>query len=224
MQERPDERRIRHLFGLVVLLFAVLIGFTSYWSVFDAEGAGGEPRQQAAAARAAADPARADLRRATGPCSPATGSPAAAPTRFYSAPLSDGRAVRARRGLQLRGRAAGGLERSYNDDLTGDERRVHDDPRRAARQGARGRRPGHDARPRRPAGRRSTALGGPRRRRWSRSSRSTGRVLVMATRARLQPEPRAATSSRSLNRDAAARRCSTARRRAAIRRARPSRS
>ena len=29
--------RIRNLFGLVVLLFAVLIGFTSYWSVFEAD-------------------------------------------------------------------------------------------------------------------------------------------------------------------------------------------
>ena len=29
--------RIRNLFGLVVLLFALLIGFTSYWSVFDAD-------------------------------------------------------------------------------------------------------------------------------------------------------------------------------------------
>jgi peptidoglycan glycosyltransferase len=30
--------RIRHLFGLVLVLFALLIGFTSYWSVFDADG------------------------------------------------------------------------------------------------------------------------------------------------------------------------------------------
>jgi peptidoglycan glycosyltransferase len=30
-------RQIVRLFGLIVLLFAVLIGFTSYWSVFDAE-------------------------------------------------------------------------------------------------------------------------------------------------------------------------------------------
>ena len=30
-------RQITKLFGLVVVLFAVLIGFTSYWSVFDAE-------------------------------------------------------------------------------------------------------------------------------------------------------------------------------------------
>jgi len=29
--------RIRNLFGLVVVLFGVLIGFTSYWSVFDAD-------------------------------------------------------------------------------------------------------------------------------------------------------------------------------------------
>jgi peptidoglycan glycosyltransferase len=31
-------RQIVKLFGLVVVLFAVLIGFTSYWSVFDAKG------------------------------------------------------------------------------------------------------------------------------------------------------------------------------------------
>jgi penicillin-binding protein A len=30
--------RIRHLFGLIVILFGVLVGFTSYWSVFDADG------------------------------------------------------------------------------------------------------------------------------------------------------------------------------------------
>ena len=30
-------RQIVKLFGLVVVLFAVLIGFTSYWSVFDAK-------------------------------------------------------------------------------------------------------------------------------------------------------------------------------------------
>jgi penicillin-binding protein A len=30
--------RIRHLFGLVMVLFALLIGFTSYWAVLDADG------------------------------------------------------------------------------------------------------------------------------------------------------------------------------------------
>ena len=30
--------RIRYVYGLLVLLFALLIGFPSYWSVFDAEG------------------------------------------------------------------------------------------------------------------------------------------------------------------------------------------
>ena len=30
-------RQIVKLFGLIVVLFAVLIGFTSYWSVFDAK-------------------------------------------------------------------------------------------------------------------------------------------------------------------------------------------
>ena len=56
-------RQIVKLFGFIVVLFAVLVGFTSYWSVFDAEGAEGQGRQQAAAARAAADPARPDPRR-----------------------------------------------------------------------------------------------------------------------------------------------------------------
>jgi hypothetical protein len=30
-------RQIVKLFGLVVVLFAVLIGFTSYWAVYDAK-------------------------------------------------------------------------------------------------------------------------------------------------------------------------------------------
>ena len=30
-------RQIVKLFGLIVILFAVLIGFTSYWAVFDAQ-------------------------------------------------------------------------------------------------------------------------------------------------------------------------------------------
>ena len=33
----PVNRQIVKLFGLIVVLFAVLIGFTSYWSVFDAK-------------------------------------------------------------------------------------------------------------------------------------------------------------------------------------------
>ena len=41
-------------------MFAVLIGFTSYWSVFDAAGAEGQARQPAPAARGAAGEARHD--------------------------------------------------------------------------------------------------------------------------------------------------------------------
>ena len=33
--------QIVKLFGLVLVLYALLFGFTSYWSIFDAEGAGG---------------------------------------------------------------------------------------------------------------------------------------------------------------------------------------
>ena len=60
---RAMNRQIVKLFGFIVVLFAVLIGFTSYWSVFDAQGAEGQGSQQAAAARAAADQARPDPRR-----------------------------------------------------------------------------------------------------------------------------------------------------------------
>ena len=43
-------RQIVKLFGFIVVLFAVLIGFTSYWSVFDAKALKDRGSQQAAAA------------------------------------------------------------------------------------------------------------------------------------------------------------------------------
>ena len=39
-------RQIVQLFGLIVALFAVLIGFTSYWSVFDAKALKNNPENQ----------------------------------------------------------------------------------------------------------------------------------------------------------------------------------
>jgi penicillin-binding protein A len=39
-------RQITQLFGLVALLFALLVGFTSYWSVFDAEGLADNPNNR----------------------------------------------------------------------------------------------------------------------------------------------------------------------------------
>ena len=94
----------RNLFGLVVLLFAVLIGFTSYWSVFDAD----ELEANRANKRPLLEQQR--IRRglifaATARCWPATGQRARLATllpRVYP----DGRPVLASGGLQLRGARA----------------------------------------------------------------------------------------------------------------------
>ena len=62
-EDRLMNRQIVKLFGFVLVLYALLFGFTSYWSVFDAELAEGEPGQPPAAARGAEDQARRHPRR-----------------------------------------------------------------------------------------------------------------------------------------------------------------
>ena len=124
----PDARRCRarehahrNLFGLVVLLFGadrlhvLLVGVRC-------RRAGGEPGQQAAAARGAADPPRAD-RRATGRCSRATG--AGPSPRFYERVYPQGALFGHPVGYSFveRGRVA--LEREYNDELTGKHDEFH---------------------------------------------------------------------------------------------------
>ena len=63
----PGEARvnvpIRRLLAVVLILFALLVGFTSKWSVFDAEELRGEDGEQAPAVRGAADQARPDPHR-----------------------------------------------------------------------------------------------------------------------------------------------------------------
>ena len=110
--------RIRNLFGLVVLLFAVLIGFTSYWSVFDADELEANPANKrplleeqqirrgliVAARRHGARPQprrRATRRASTSACIRRATCSA---TRWVTASWSV---------------AESGLEREYNDDLTG---------------------------------------------------------------------------------------------------------
>ena len=51
-------RQIAQLFGVVLVLFAVLVGFTSRWTVFEAKSLQNDAAQPPPAARAAADPAR----------------------------------------------------------------------------------------------------------------------------------------------------------------------
>ena len=109
--------RIRNLFGLVLMLFAVLIGFTAYWSVFDADEleanrANKRPLLQEQQIRRglifARDGTVLARNRAVG------SSP-----RFYERtyPTDDlfGHPV----GYSFVERGRVGLEREYNDDLTG---------------------------------------------------------------------------------------------------------
>jgi penicillin-binding protein A len=109
--------RIRNLFGLVVLLFAVLIGFTSYWSVFDADELEANPankrplleeQQIRRGLILAADGTVLARNRGRG------NSP-----RFYERVYPPGALFGHPVGYSFveRGRVA--LEREYNDDLTG---------------------------------------------------------------------------------------------------------
>ena len=114
-------RQIAQLFGLVALLFAALVGFTSYWSVLDAEGLEDNPsnrrpllqEQRVPRGRILASDNRTVLARSV----PRGRGEDRVYTRVYP-----------ERGLfshpvgysfLLNGRRA--LERSRNDELTGDE-------------------------------------------------------------------------------------------------------
>jgi len=109
--------RIRNLFGLVVLLFALLIGFTSYWSVFAADdlaknSANKRPLLEEQQIRrgliVAPDGTVLARNRAVG------NSP-----RFYERVYPQGALFGHPVGYSFVERGRVGLERYYNDDLTG---------------------------------------------------------------------------------------------------------
>jgi peptidoglycan glycosyltransferase len=110
--------RITNLFGLVVLLFAVLVGFTSYWAVFDA----GSLEANRANKRPLLEQQR--IRRGLIVARDGTilarnrvnGSGA---NRFYSRLYPDGSLFPHTVGYNYVSRGNSGLERSYDDDLTG---------------------------------------------------------------------------------------------------------
>jgi peptidoglycan glycosyltransferase len=110
--------RITNLFGLVVILFAVLVGFTSYWSVFnagdlEANRANKRPLLEQQRIRRglilARDGTVLARNRATG-----RGS-----NRFYSRLYPDGTLFAHPMGYSFVSRGDVGLERHYDDDLTG---------------------------------------------------------------------------------------------------------
>jgi peptidoglycan glycosyltransferase len=110
--------RITNLFGLVVVLFAALVGFTSYWSVFhagalEANRANKRPLLEQQRIRRGLILARDGtvLARNT-----STGSGA---NRFYSRFYPDGSLFPHVVGYNFVSRGSSALERKYNDDLTG---------------------------------------------------------------------------------------------------------
>ena len=99
---RAVNKPVLRLYGLVVVLFGVLVVFTSRWTVFEAEALRDERAQPARAAAGAEDPARHDpLGRRQG--AGARGAPGG---RDVRAPLPDRRAVRPRDRLLLHRRSA----------------------------------------------------------------------------------------------------------------------
>jgi peptidoglycan glycosyltransferase len=110
--------RITNLFGLVVVLFALLIGFTSYWSVFDADSleanrANKRPLLEQQRIRRGLIFARDRTILAR---NQSTGSGS---SRFYRRFYPDATLFPHSVGYSFVSRGNSGLERSYDDDLTG---------------------------------------------------------------------------------------------------------
>jgi peptidoglycan glycosyltransferase len=128
--------RIRNLFGLVVVLFTVLIGFTSYWSVFDADELEANPankrplleeQQIRRGLILAADGAVLARNRGKGR-TPRFYERVYPPRELFGHPV----------GYSFVERGRVGLEREYNDELTGkhDEfRTIFDELRGREREG-----------------------------------------------------------------------------------------
>ena len=216
-------RPIVRLYGLVVLLFALLVAFTSRWTVFEASSLRDNKLNKRSALL---EQQRIDR----GAILAANGTVLARSVRRAEGDLRT-HAIRPAKqfahaiGYSFTEPGQTGLERYRNERAERtDADRTADDPRPAAGQAPRGRQGGHDARPDRAAGRdrsarRATGRG---RRAGTAHRRGQGDGLD----AQLRPErscARDAGSPRS-RRTAPARRWSTAPPSSATPRARPSRS
>lgn len=128
--------RIRNLFGLVVVLFTVLIGFTSYWSVFDADELEANPANKRPLLEE--QQIRRGLIVARDGTLLARNRGKGSTPRFYERVYPQGELFGHPVGYSFveRGRVA--LEREYNDELTGkhDEfRTIFDELRGREREG-----------------------------------------------------------------------------------------
>ena len=214
-------RPIVRLFGLVVLLFALLLAFTSRWTIFEASSLRDNTLNARCAARAAADRPRPDRRRRRHRAR----AQRARRRRHLRAQLPDRRRVRARRRLLLHEPRPSGPRALPQRDAQRPDRtpNLQTHPRPAAGQERRGRRRSSRRSTRR-AQRVAIGRSAGTKARSSRSNRAPARSRVMASSPSYNPNalrsPRATNSSPTTPR---ARRSSTAPRSSATRRARRSR-
>ena len=213
-------RQIAQLFGLFTLLFALLVAFTSRWTVFEAgrlEDNANNRRpllEEQQIPRGLISPATA------GPCSPAALRTGRGENRDLLPRLSAGRAVRARRRLLVppeRPARARALPERRPGRQGG---RVRDDPRRARGPRARGRRRGRPTWTWTASARRSPPSRAARARWWRSSRHRQGAGDGVDAGLRPEPDPRGLLAARTGTRTSP---CSTAPPRRHIRRARPSR-
>ena len=146
---------IVRLFALVIVLFALLVAFTSRWSVFEANALRDNPNNRRLLFE--------EQRIKRGIIRAADGTVLAANRTLsqdrYERRYPTGELFAQPVGFTSLDRGRIGLEHYYNDALTGRRKRRDRRARAAARPSGRRRRPAHDARPEGPGGR----LPGPRR-------------------------------------------------------------
>ena len=160
---------IFRLYALFVVLFAVLIGFSSRWAVFGATGLRENPHNKRVRARGAADQARRDPRRRRRGAGRQHARSRASATGAATRPGGCSRCAVGFDAVQFgrdRARAATTTTRSTGrKDELGEHRRL------AGRGRPGRRRPAHDARPEGPAGRLRRAARAARARSWRSTSR-----------------------------------------------------
>ena len=175
---------IVRLFGLVIVLFGVLVVVHVALDGVRGRGAARQPEQPPRPVRGAADQARDHPRRRRDACwrptarSRRSATSAAIPTgELFSHPV----------GFTSLDRGRTGLEDYYNDPLTGRRERRDRRARAPARPAGRRRRPAHDARRRAPRRPPTQQLGG-RHGAVVALDVKTGAVRVMAATPSLRPE------------------------------------
>ena len=124
-------RQIVKLFGLILVLYALLFGFTSYWSVFDAELAEGRTRPTAGRCSRSRQIQRGDILADDGTVIARSTAGGQGQQQDLRPPLPAGRAVRQPDRLQLRRPRAGRLRALPQRRAGRQQDRVPLDPRRA---------------------------------------------------------------------------------------------